>query len=714
MPRIIYALLSTSVATLLATGVSAKENNNTEQLLVITANRTAVSTNELLNNTEQLTQDEINFIEATHITEALQNISGTWISRGNGQEHLTAIRSPVFTGPGSCGEFLVLEDGIPVRSPGFCNVNQLFDVNSEQAQRIEVVKGPNSALYGSNAIHGMINVINVLPQDNRSNASLLFGDHGYSRLKTHYSRISDSSSTATAKGFALSLNTTKDNGFKDDSGFNQQKLHLSHIDSYKNLTISSRLSASRLDQQTAGFLQQGENAYRLDEFLRTNEFPEAFRNAWSLRLQTKIASQSHSKETYSKKAYQHSWHFTPYFRSNKMQFLMHFLPGQPLEENGHKSLGFQFASNYSEKNWQFHWGIDNELTDGFLTQTQATATETGSAFLDETLPQGNHYNYDVKALNAGIFAKWRYQLNNKWSVNLGSRFDYVEYNYDNHLASGNLRDNASECGFGGCRYTRPDDRSDSFDSFSWSVASGYNIDKTGLIYLKIDRAFRAPQTTELYRLQNGQTTAEINETKADAVELGFRHQYLQLSERNGQVNINLYHMKKSDVIFQNNDRAIVTGAETLHRGIELSWQQNLHDVYIVTSASYAKHTYNNSVDLRGLENIDIKNNLIDTAPKLIANLRAGWHYRDNSKLELSWGLLDKYYTNPENTRLYKGHELVDLRLQQQLNDSWQLFARIKNLTDKRYAERADFAFGNDRYFVGEPRSYYLGISYSGF
>jgi iron complex outermembrane recepter protein len=35
----------------------------------------------------------------------------------------------------------VLENGIPIRPTGFCNVNELFDVNSEQAQPIEVLRG---------------------------------------------------------------------------------------------------------------------------------------------------------------------------------------------------------------------------------------------------------------------------------------------------------------------------------------------------------------------------------------------------------------------------------------------------------------------------------------------------------------------------------------------------------------------------------------------
>jgi outer membrane receptor for ferrienterochelin and colicin len=60
----------------------------------------------------------------------------------------------VLTGPGSCGSFLLLEDGIAVRPTGFCNVNELFELPSEQAEAIEVIRGPASALYGSNAVHG--------------------------------------------------------------------------------------------------------------------------------------------------------------------------------------------------------------------------------------------------------------------------------------------------------------------------------------------------------------------------------------------------------------------------------------------------------------------------------------------------------------------------------------------------------------------------------
>ena len=78
------------------------------------------------------------------------------------QESLPAIRSPVLTGPGSCGSFLMLEDGIPIRPAGFCNVNELFEIDTEQAAAMEVVRGPSSALYGANGLHGTLNFL--LPQ----------------------------------------------------------------------------------------------------------------------------------------------------------------------------------------------------------------------------------------------------------------------------------------------------------------------------------------------------------------------------------------------------------------------------------------------------------------------------------------------------------------------------------------------------------------------
>jgi outer membrane receptor protein involved in Fe transport len=64
----------------------------------------------------------------------------------------------VLTGPGSCGAFRMLENGVPIRPVGFCNVNEMFEINTEQADSIEILRGPSNSLYGSSAVHDAVNV----------------------------------------------------------------------------------------------------------------------------------------------------------------------------------------------------------------------------------------------------------------------------------------------------------------------------------------------------------------------------------------------------------------------------------------------------------------------------------------------------------------------------------------------------------------------------
>src|SRR5690606_29325869 len=99
--------------------------------IMVTATRMPVQALDLAGNTVRVDKERIGIVGARHIHELGTQVPGTWLSRGSGQEHLTAIRSPVLTGPGSCGSFLFLEDGIPIRPVGFCNVNELFEVQAE-------------------------------------------------------------------------------------------------------------------------------------------------------------------------------------------------------------------------------------------------------------------------------------------------------------------------------------------------------------------------------------------------------------------------------------------------------------------------------------------------------------------------------------------------------------------------------------------------------
>ena len=89
----------------------------------------------------------------------------------------------------------------------------------------------------------------------------------------------------------------------------------------------------------------------------------------------------------------------------------------------------------------------------------------------------------------------------------------------------------------------------------------------------------------------------------------------------------------------------------------------------------------------------------------------GWQGAQESKIELEWAHLGNYYLNPENTAQYKGHNLLNLRASTKINNRLTISARVLNIANEDYAERADFGFGSYRYFVGEPRSVFVSLTY---
>ncbi len=91
--------------------------------------------------------------------EVINRIPGVfWNDLGN-EQHGMGIRQPI----GTNAVYQYLEDGIPIRPLGVFNHNSLNEMNLAGAEAVEVVKGPASSLYGSNAVGGAINLLTAAP-----------------------------------------------------------------------------------------------------------------------------------------------------------------------------------------------------------------------------------------------------------------------------------------------------------------------------------------------------------------------------------------------------------------------------------------------------------------------------------------------------------------------------------------------------------------------
>ena len=615
-------------------------------------------------------------ISADHPAELLNTLPGVNIHTNSGQEHLIAIRSPVLTGGAGQGSFLILENGVPTRSPAFGNVNSLLEPHHDTAEAIEVVRGPGSAKYGSNAVHGLINVILADPSGEplrQVNAS--YGSLG--RYKTDL--IFDQGYLGRA-----SLSAQKDVGWRDDTGLFQLKGSGVVETVFRGWDVTAWGSANYLEQETADFIQ-GPDAYEDRDIAKANDDPLAYRDAWAARGAIRL-ERSQFGGTLS---------ITPFVRTQYMDFRQHFLPYRGFEENGHSAVGLmtRFDREVSETlTWRT--GLDIDLASGYLEETQP---EPFGFFPGDTrFPVGVHYDYTVETQVAALWSEIDLAVSDKLTLFGGLRGEVHAYDYDTD----------APVGING-RFNVPADRSDDFDFITPKLGLVYELSDTIDLYANYARGSRAPQTSDLYRLQSRQGTAEAEVETLDSFELGLRGVSF-----GGDLVFDLaaYTADKDNFFFRDSDGLNVTDGSTRHRGIEFAANWILSDQFTLGgNLSWSDQTYTFDRIGEGGNEIIRDGNQIDTAPEWLANVALTWLPNDQLSFQLSADYVGEYYTNAANTQDYPGHLVTNLRGNYAVSEALEAFVIVRNLTDETYADRADFAFGNERYFPGEPLNVTLGI-----
>ena len=122
--------------------------------VVVTATRTPVKTSEALAAVTVIDRAQIERAQATDVAEILRFEAGIDLGRNGGPGSFTSA----FIRGGESNHTLVLIDGVRV-NPATSGGAALQNIAPEMIERIEIVRGPRSTLYGSDAIGGVINVI---------------------------------------------------------------------------------------------------------------------------------------------------------------------------------------------------------------------------------------------------------------------------------------------------------------------------------------------------------------------------------------------------------------------------------------------------------------------------------------------------------------------------------------------------------------------------
>ncbi len=141
-----------SLATLLASSVNAQSASVEE--LVVTASRMPVAAEKVGSAVDVITGEELKLQGVHYLSDALRRVPGIDITRAGAFGGLTQLRLRGAEG----NHVLVLVDGIEISTADDGEVD-LSTMLASDIARIEILRGPQSGLYGSNAAAGVISVI---------------------------------------------------------------------------------------------------------------------------------------------------------------------------------------------------------------------------------------------------------------------------------------------------------------------------------------------------------------------------------------------------------------------------------------------------------------------------------------------------------------------------------------------------------------------------
>ncbi len=168
--------------------------------VIVTASRQAERLKDVPASASVVTAAQIKDTPAQGLDDTLRLVPGMNLTMiGPDVGHPTAYNEGMRGLPTTETRFLVLMDGVPVNDPFFGYI-QWNRIPLDNIERVEIVRGGGSPLWGNTAMGGVINVITRAPSSNELDVDAAGGSYGSYRTSAYGAyRVSDQ--------FALSLNT---------------------------------------------------------------------------------------------------------------------------------------------------------------------------------------------------------------------------------------------------------------------------------------------------------------------------------------------------------------------------------------------------------------------------------------------------------------------------------------------------------------------------
>lgn len=653
--------------------------------LVVTASKSAIKRTEAPVAISVISSKMLQQTKPTTLDQALNKVSGVYMVDLGNEQHTMAIRQPV----SYRSNFLYLQDGLAIRTIGNFNHNALIEINQAAVKRIEVIKGPSSSLYGSDAVGGAINFISKQPSDSPMAELQMEGSsNGYKRVNL------TAGNTFGKTGLLLSgYYANRHNGYMEHSDFN--KLAVTALLEHKpdeNNTLTAMITAIDYYTDMTGGLDSSHFFGKDYQSYYTFNYRKV--KAWRGRVswQHQRQNDGNSKLTF-------------FWRNNEVGQNPHYRmkstddplkAGGEVNSNFFKSYGLQFQYTKKIKPWHtmlLAGGQASINPAGFTANFIAINKNNAGYFTDYTKTDSLLTDYRAGIYSAAAFARMQSMPLQHLRIVAGLRYDFLGYDFDNYLPPS--------------AYSGAPDGHKNFYQFSPKIGVTYDLGNDRGLYANYSIGFAPPDVTDLY---SGVKIPSLQPARYYNIELGG---WLAFDHHKGYAELSLYRMKgRNEIVTVRGSNGAYTkknAGQTLHYGIEYTLSYNPFPQWqFRLSGTNVRHLYLQYED----KGNDYSDNEMNGAPHWISSAQLTYYpsWLRGMNISVQGRHLSAYFMDEANTMRYPGYTLCNLRVNYRFK-KLEVWTQLINLFNANYATIAEKTAYAVSYRPGPLRTLHIGLGY---
>lgn len=558
----------------------------------------------------------------------------------------------------------LLIDGVPVNELDVHNSLQINMVPIEDIERIEIIPGAGTVVYGNNASGGVINIITKKTNMINKTTTTIGSEGGSHGSQKTFAYVTASDGKISAK---LYVNDEKNDGYRDYAKNNDKTVSATlRYDLDKDHNIIVKHSNYNSEKNSVSLLKKDELVDRTKS---------------ELDGKTKI-NREETIITYNNKFF------------NKLDFNLIYqeMENDKLYEgnsHGRKSeTDFDSKKKSIKPKFRYEYGKDNNLIFGYDYEDHNTIRDASS-----------FYDFNKESNSIFILNKNRF---NNFELMAGFRHEAADYtakktsNRTKAVAYDVIKDTSNQ---------------------AYEFGLNYLYSDTGNFYMRYEKTFLSPTPNQLVeKLLSGDYVAnpKLESEISDSYEIGVKDYFL-----GSYVTASVYYSKTKDEIdFKSVKKTTGWGfasyeyyniGQTLRKGIEITSEQRTENFVFMQGINYVDAEINSG------EN---KGKVIPGVSKIKATL--GVNYKYNEKLDFKADLTYKsdYYIDDANKYgKHNGRTLVDLTVNYRVNPGFKVYGGINNLLAEEYYNSVGLGMNyrtRESYLLYDPaaeRTFYLGATY---